>query len=178
MSLVLMITGPAGAGKSTASAAWANRGETPRALIDADALRTNIRAGCAYPEHGWTDETQRQWDVAMELWRSMARIYRRHGIDCVIDLYAPPCPDPPSDAILAELGVLRIVLFPSLEVCLARNRVRANQPMLSDDQLTDNYAGFKECVRDHHPDHVIDNGSLTTAQTVEAIERLINPRLD
>jgi hypothetical protein len=137
MSLVLMITGPAGAGKSTASAAWANRGETPR-----------------------------------------ARIYRRHGIDCVIDLYAPPCPDPPSDAILAELGVLRIVLFPSLEVCLARNRVRANQPMLSDDQLADNYAGFEECVRDHHPDHVIDNGSLTTAQTVEAIDRLIKPGLD
>ena len=172
MSLVLMITGPAGAGKSTASAAWADRGETPRALLDADALRTNIRAGCAYPEHGWTDETQRQWDVAMDLWRSMARIYHRHGIDCVIDLYAPPCPDS-SDAFLTELGILRIVLFPSLEACLRRNRERAKQPLLSDDHLAHNYAGFQECVRAYPPDHLIDNGSLTTAETVAAIETII-----
>jgi gluconate kinase len=168
-----MITGPAGAGKSTAAAAWAARGKVPRAFIDADALRTNIRAGIAYPEHGWTDETQRQWDVAMDLWRSMARIYRDHGIDCVVDLYAPPCPDPPADVVRSELDILRIILLPELEVCLARNRKRGNHPLLSDDQLAANYSGFEGCVRAHHPDHVIDNGSMTTAQTVDAIELII-----
>ncbi|MFD2081212.1 hypothetical protein SAMN05421678_104102 [Actinopolymorpha cephalotaxi] len=35
MPLTLMLTGPAGSGKSTAAGAWAARGTSPRALIDA-----------------------------------------------------------------------------------------------------------------------------------------------
>ncbi len=92
VSTTIMITGPAGAGKSQAAAAWAARGVTPRACIDTDVLRLHVRAGFAAPEHGWNDETQRQWDVAMELWPAMVRVYQRHDVDCVIDIYAPPSP--------------------------------------------------------------------------------------
>lgn len=92
MTLSMMITGPAGSGKSTTAAGWAARGTAPRAVIDSDALRTHIRAGVAHPEDGWTEETQRQWDVAVELWQAMLGVYVQHGVDCVVDTYAPLWP--------------------------------------------------------------------------------------
>lgn len=144
MSTTVLITGPSGAGKSHAAAAWAARGVTPRACIDTDALRLNVRAGFAAAEDGWNDETQRQWDVAMEIWPAMLRVYQRHDIDCVIDIFAPPDPDSAADHVIAELGITRIVLFPSFESCLERHRRRAREPMSDAKQLAHNYR--RHCV--------------------------------
>ena len=174
MSRTIMVTGPAGAGKSQAAAAWAARGSTPRACIDSDALRLHVRAGFAAPERGWNDETQRQWDIAMELWSAMVRVYQRHDIDCVIDIYAPPFPSPTGDDVIAELGIDRIVLLPSLETCLERNRLRAREPLLEDRHLIDNYVGFAECVSAYRPANVIDNGAMSTEETVDLVEQLSN----
>ncbi|WP_157181023.1 AAA family ATPase [Actinopolymorpha alba] len=173
MTTLLMLTGPAGSGKSTAAAAWASRGTSPRSLIDTDALRWLIRAGVAHPEHGWTQETQRQWDVAMDLWKAMVRVYKLHGIDCVVDIYAPPCPPETGDDIMTELGIRRIVLLPSLEVCLARNLARNRNPLLEDSDLRSNYEDFAWCVRRHNPHNVIDNSALTVDETVEAIDAVL-----
>jgi len=172
VSTTIMITGPAGAGKSQAAAAWAARGVTPRACIDTDVLRLHVRAGFAAPEHGWNDETQRQWDVAMELWPAMVRVYQRHDIDCAIDIYAPPCPNPARDAITTELGLTRVILLPSLQSCLESNRRRAREPLLEDEHLADNYSGFAECVSRYQPANVIDNGGMSIDETVDMIESL------
>lgn len=161
MSTTIMITGPSGAGKSHAAAAWAARGVSPRACIDTDVLRLNVCAGFAAPEHGWNDETQRQWDVAMELWPAMLQVYQRHNIDCVIDLYAPPDPDSAADQVIAELGVTRIILLPSLESCLERHRRRANEPLMEDKLLAENYDDFAYGVSKYQPANVIDNGGMT-----------------
>jgi hypothetical protein len=173
---VLMLTGPAGSGKSTAAAAWASRGTTPRALIDADALRWLIRAGVAHPEHGWTDETARQWNVAMDLWKAMVHVYQRHEIDCVIDIYAPPPPEP-DDTFMSDVDVRQVILLPSIDVCLARNRARNRQPFLQDEDLRRNYDDFAAAIgtRDRH--NVIDNGVLTVDETVEAIEVVMRARV-
>jgi hypothetical protein len=170
---LLMLTGPAGSGKSTAAAAWASRGTSPRALIDTDKLRWLIRAGVAHPEHGWTQETARQWDVAMDLWKAMVRVYKHYEIDCVIDIYAPPCPPEPGDTVMTDLNIRRVVLFPSLDVCLARNRARNRQPFLEDSGLKTNYEDFASCVRRYAPENVIDNGALTVNQTIDAIDKLL-----
>lgn len=172
MTLSMMITGPAGSGKSTVSAGWAARGSVPRAVIDTDALRTNVRAGAAYPEDGWTEATQRQWDVAVDLWKAMLEVYARHGVDCVVDTYVPPWPGDDLDHFLTEQGVLRVILLPTLAVCLERNRRRSKSPLLTDDLMTSNYREFTECVQAYAPPFVIDNGHLTTAQTVDAVERI------
>lgn len=173
MAVALMITGPAGAGKSTAAAAWAARGTRPRALVDADALRYQVRAGIAHPEHGWTDSTQVQWDAAMDIWKAMLRIYKARGIDSVVDIYAPPCHPDPGDTFMTDVGIRRVVLLPSLEVCLERNRRRNRQPLLRDEDLISNYEDFLSCVREGNPDHVVDNGDWSTDDTVEHIESLI-----
>ena len=175
---LLMLTGPAGSGKSTAAAAWAGLGTSPRALLDTDELRWLIRAGAAHPEHGWTDETARQWTVAMDLWKAMVCVYKHHAIDCVIDIYAPPCPPEPEDTFVTDLDIRRVVLLPSLEVCLARNRARNRRPFLEDRDLESNYEGFAWCVRRHQPANVIDNSTLSVDQTVEAIEEALGLTAD
>ena len=171
----LLLTGPAGSGKSTAARGWAERSARPRARIDPDELRVLIHAGRADPERGWDSETQRQWDLAMDLWRAMAAIYRSYAVDYVVDLYAPPVNDPRWQQQLGELGLRQVVLLPGLEICLERNRRRGRRPFLADADLRRNYADFAECVRNAEPTHVIDNGGLGIEETVDAIEDALRP---
>ncbi|MGI8868294.1 MAG: AAA family ATPase [Mycobacteriales bacterium] len=173
MSKVVLLTGPSGAGKSQTSAAWAERGATARAVIDADRIRLNIRAGIAYPEDGWNDQTQRQWDAATEIWQAMVRIYRKHSIDCAVDVYAPPWPDSEVDVFLHQLQAIRVILLPTLQTCLERNRARGNLPLLSDELVTDNYREFVEGIRPEHRPFVIDNSDLTLNETVGQVEAII-----
>lgn len=67
-----------------------------------------------------------------------------------------------------------MVLLPTLAVCLDRNRRRTKSPVLTDDLMTSNYRGFTECVQAYPPPFVIDNGDLTTGQTVDAVERIVD----
>ncbi len=173
MSKVVLLTGPSGAGKSQTSAAWAERGRIPRAVIDADRIRLHIRAGIAYPENGWTDETQRQWDAATEIWQAMVRVYRKYSIDCIVDVYAPPWPDSEVDVFVHDQQAIRVILLPTLQTCLERNRLRGNTPLLSDDLATDNYREFVEGVRPEHRPFVIDNSDLTVAETLGQVETVI-----
>jgi hypothetical protein len=172
MSIAVLLTGPAGSGKSTAASLWASQGNVPRACIDVDALRLLIRAGAALPEDGWTRETQRQWNVGTDLCVAMARVYGRHDIDCIIDVYAPPTSAPAEGwtDITAELQLRRVILFPSMEVCMERNRRRDRRPLIGEADMRRNYEDFEWCLRRTRPDHVIDNSDLTLEQTVAAIE--------
>lgn len=173
MSKVVVLTGPSGAGKSRTSAAWAERGGTPRAVIDADRVRLNVRAGIAYPEDGWNDETQRQWDAATEIWQATARVYRKYSIDCIVDVYAPPWPDSKVDVFVHELHAIRIILLPTLQTCLERNRVRGTLLLLSDELVTNNYREFVEGIRPEHRPLVIDNTDLTLDETIGQVEAII-----
>ena len=172
MSTIVLLTGPAGAGKSSAAALWASRGNSPRAFIDVDSLRLMIRAGVALPEHGWTQETQRQWNIATDLCVAMARVYEKNDIDCIVDVYAPPTSAPVEGFtdLTAELDLRRVILFPSLAVCMERNRRRNRHPLLSDEDMRGNYEDFEWCLRQTAPAHVIDNSNLTLEGTVDAIE--------
>lgn len=172
----VLLTGPAGSGKSTAAAAWAARGTGPRALLDVDQLRALIRAGLAHPEHGWTDGTERQWTIGTEVCSAMARVYKSHGVSVIIDVYAPPWPGDPWSRLLDELGGTLVTLFPSVEVCLARNTARARQPFLVDADLRANYDDFAECVVLHPPDHMIDTSNLTVDQVVQQIQAIVDSR--
>lgn len=173
MSKVVMLTGPAGAGKSQTSAAWAGLGDSPRAVIDADKIRLNVRAGIAYPEDGWNDDTQRQWDAATEIWQAMVQVYRKYSIDCIVDVYAPPWPSSKIDVLLHQLQATRVILLPTLRTCLERNRYRGNVPLLSDEQVADNYRGFVEGIQPEHQPYVIDNSDLTLTETLAQVEIII-----
>lgn len=172
----VLLTGPSGSGKSTAAAAWAAQGTAPRALLDVDALRTLIRAGSAHPEHGWTDETERQWKIGTDLCAAMARVYKANRVSVIIDVYAPPWPGDQWSTLIDELDGTIVTLLPSLEVCLARNTARAREPFLVDADLRTNYDDFAYCVTLHPPEHLIDTSTLTVDQIVQHIERVLNER--
>ncbi|MET9023319.1 hypothetical protein ABZV93_25435 [Actinopolymorpha sp. NPDC004070] len=112
----------------------------------------------------------------MDLWKAMVRIYREHRIDCVVDIYAPPCPPEPGDTSLADFDIRQVILLPSLDVCLERNRLRNRQPILKAEDLRGNYEDFAWCVARFRPAHVIDNSTLTVDETVAAIEAVVTNR--
>lgn len=170
MTPLVLLSGPAGAGKTTTAQAWAMRGTLPRAVIDVDALHLLIRAGVALPEHGWNAETERQWNIGTELWMAMARVYHRNHVGCIIPVYAPPTPDDPWNHLYDDLNLVRIILFPTFEACQRRNRDPNRDFVVADDDLWSNYDDFAWCVNNIKPDHVIDNTNLTLQQTVDAIE--------
>lgn len=170
MAPLILLSGPAGAGKSSTAAAWAARGTTPRAVIDVDELRLLIRAGVALAHDGWTAETERQWGIGTELWMAMARVYHRHDVGCIVPVYAPPTHEDPWQHLYDELGLVRIILFPTFEACQQRNRDPRRGHVVAEDDLWENYDGFAWCVNNIKPDCVIDNSNLTLQQTVDAIE--------
>lgn len=172
----VLLTGPAGSGKSTAAAAWAAQGTEPRALLDVDELRALIKAGFAHPEHGWTDETERQWTIGTNLCAAIARVYKANGISAIIDVYAPPWPGDPWSTLIDELDGTVVTLLPTVEVGLARNTARARQPFLLDADLRANYHGFAECVALHPPDHLIDTSTLTVDKVVDHIQAILDER--
>ena len=169
----VLVTGPAGSGKSSAAAAWAAQGTATRALLNVDELRTLTKAGFAHPEHGWTDETDRQWRIAFELCAAMVRVYQANGVSAIIDVYAPPFPEGPWAELVTELGATRITLLPRLDFCLTRNAERAREPFLQDPDLRQNYAGFGECVALYGAEHLLDNSILTVQQVAEHIDAVV-----
>lgn len=170
MPTLVLLSGPAGSGKSTSAAAWAARGQGVRSAIDVDALRGLIKAGLASPEDGWTDETERQWRLGVDVASAMARVYHRHGVDCIIDVYAPPGPECMWQGLVDELRIHRVTLLPSLDICLERNEKRNRYPGLDEESVRANYEGLEWCVHEYNLPHVIDNGNLTVEETVDAIE--------
>lgn len=172
----VLLTGPSGSGKSTAAAAWAAQGREPRAVLDVDQLRALIKAGFAHPEHGWNDETERQWTIGTELCTAMVRVYKRHGVSVIIDVYAPPWPGDPWSTLIEELGGTIVTLLPSVDICLTRNAARGRRPFLVEADLRANYEGFAENVGLHAPEHLIDNSDLGVEQVVQQVQAIVDGR--
>jgi predicted kinase len=175
-AFVLLLTGPAGAGKTTVAAEWAATRSSPTAHVSLDDVRDFMKSGYVNPEYGWNEETQAQYDLARELCATLARRYVEAGIGCAVD-----------DAVFpewAEVGYGRwesalgdvphalVVLLPRLEVARRRNesghdghrRLRADtMRMIYDDMLPWHDSDVP----------VIDNSDLSVAETVAEIDRVL-----
>ncbi len=120
---MFVITGQLSAGKSTLAKALLAR--FPLGYhIDVDAIREMVTSGLASPLE-WTDETDRQFDLALTASAALAKVYQPAGfaiaIEGGIDMEAITNR---LDAVGLADHLVGVVLHPSLEVALARNRVR------------------------------------------------------
>lgn len=124
MQQVIILTGPAGAGKSSVAAALCERFDR-MAHIEVDALRHMVRAGYRHP---WVEDEQAEEQRRLAV-RNAAAITR----ECIAARYAVVIDDvvPPEAAAryqeaLAgiDASVHFITLLPSLEVALARDARR------------------------------------------------------
>ena len=170
---VLLIAGPAGAGKTVAADEWARTRPYPCAHISLDEVRGMIRSGFADPLDGWGPEPGRQYRLTRGSAALLARRFIGAGFRCVIDdAIFPDWPEADYPGWQRELeGIPHrlVVLLPSLDVVIQRDGERP----------PDSQVGLKFVKIIHEmmtpwenrsEVPVIDNSSMSILQTVVAIE--------
>jgi hypothetical protein len=176
VAFVLLLTGPAGAGKTAAAERWAATRPYPAAHVSLDNVRDFVRSGYADPQDGWNEETQRQYELARDLCAELARRYVAAGVACVVD--DAIFPEWPAvgyegwEQALAGVPHTLVVLFADLPVLLERNerghegdrRLRRDiVEMIYRDMLPWRAAGVP----------VVATDALSVDETVAEIDRLV-----
>lgn len=123
---IFVITGQLAAGKSTVAQVVLDR--YPLGLhVDVDAVREMVTSGRASPIE-WSDETTRQFDLAIQAASEFARVYSDAGFAVAIEGGVDPAA---IEAALAGAGLrdrmVGIALRPRLEVARRRNRERTHK---------------------------------------------------
>lgn len=123
---VLVVTGQLAAGKSSVARAVLDAFPLG-VLVDVDAVREQVTSGLAGPLD-WTDETTRQFGLALRAAAAQASVYHRAGFAVAIEGAVDPA-DVDTELDLLDLLPHRVgvVLHPRLEVALARNRSRTTK---------------------------------------------------
>jgi len=162
--LLLLLTGPAGAGKSTVAQAWCRR-RVKAVHIQLDDMRLLVVSGYANPQEQGQAQSE-QYDLAAGACLLVARHYVEHGYDVVIDDVFPP--QLFQRLWRPRLDGLRwraVVLQPSLEETLRRGQVRSKRVKQS-------------IVLDQHTamglwpqEFIIDTTNLSPEEAVDRIER-------
>jgi shikimate kinase len=167
---IFVITGQLSAGKSTVAKALLAR--FPLGYhIDVDGIREMVTSGLASPLE-WTDETDRQFDLALTASAALAKVYQTAGfvvaIEGGIDIEAIT---DRIDALGLADHLVGVLLHPALEVALARNRVRQTKSF--DTSILEGV--MREIDADLTVQalprgwHRIDNGDESVDDTVERI---------
>jgi adenylylsulfate kinase-like enzyme len=167
---VYVITGQLSAGKSTVARELLNRFERGY-LVDLDALREMVTSGLASPLE-WTDETSRQFGLAIRGAAALARIYAEAGFAIAIEGGIDPqlVEDALADVGLRE-RMVGVVLRPRLDVALARNRERTTKAFDTSILERAMHDIDADLARDgDRPGwHAIDNSDESVSKTVERI---------
>jgi chloramphenicol 3-O-phosphotransferase len=172
---VLLITGPAGAGKTTVAEEWATSGDERRVHLSLDSFRHMVKTGFIDPKYGWNDEVQVQLDIARANVASVAARYLNTGYQVVVDDALFPNWEAvglgPWRRVMAPIEVDLVALMPDWEVVLSRDKGRAAHQQIPDEMLRtiyDDMAGWHE----RSDVAVIDNSVMPVGETVAEIERL------
>jgi chloramphenicol 3-O-phosphotransferase len=167
---VFVITGQLSAGKSTVARALLDRFEYGY-HVDVDGIREMVTSGLASPLQ-WTDETTRQFELAIHGAAALARVYADAGFAVAIEGGIEPAL---VERALREVGLrermVGVVLHPRLDVALERNRQRQTksfdtsilEPVMREIDA--------DLVRDESRDgwHAIDNSDEPVDATVDRI---------
>ncbi|MEU8670040.1 AAA family ATPase [Streptomyces anulatus] len=174
-SFVLLITGPAGAGKSTLADSWAKSRSTPTVHISLDDVRDWVKSGYANPEDGWNAVAEQQYHMARRCIALAVREYVSAGYACVVDDAIFPDWDAVSvqgwERDLGDIAVRLVVLMPSIETLEKRNSRRTGHRLLSSETIGIIREQMSGWVERGVP--LIDNSSMSVEDTVRGLDAVL-----
>ena len=163
MPIVLLLGGPAGAGKSTVARGWCASRQRA-AHLELDAVRAQIVAGLADPQLPG-DAAEEQYDLSVEAALAQARVFAAHGYDVAVDDVLTP--EGFARSWLPRLDGLDwrlLVLLPSLAETLDRSRAR-------DKRVMEHHIRAQHAAVSGWPaDRVIDTSGQDAAESVHLLE--------
>lgn len=169
---LLLVTGPAGAGKSKFAGAWAKSRAHPCARISPDQLWTFIKSGRADPVDGWNEETRRQHEIVLDGAAALVTRFLESSISVVVDdVVFPDWPESGLEAWskrLPGIDLNMVVLMPSWDEVVQRNACRTGRDNLPEHMLLRIYEDMQRW-RQQTEFPVIDNGALTVEETVTKV---------
>ncbi|MDR3690898.1 MAG: AAA family ATPase [Fimbriimonas sp.] len=175
-SPIFWISGPPAAGKTTLCEALLAEFQLGIHLA-VDDLRNWVTSGLS-DSVPWTDETERQFQIAEAASCDVAKRYQDAGFAVAID----HCRNMPTleraiSTHLAGREVIKVCLMPDLDTNLDRNATRTNKSFGAD-LLIDTIRWTNANYRKETPVGwtVIDNSSMTVAETVRLILNLAKSR--
>jgi predicted kinase len=169
---VVLISGIPGAGKTTVSKMLAAK--LPKAAhISLDQVRKMIVGGYKSPTiMPWDDETKKQYYLSFKNAFVLTENFIAAGYRVIVDdtmhagdLYQE------WNKYFSKFHVLKILLYPSPENALRRNRERSSH-FVDEKVLLEVYKNFQKY--DYSDWLVIDNGDQTVEETVTAIQTKIH----
>lgn len=169
MSKVLIITGTSGSGKSSTSKVLSETLPGTWALISQDDIRGLVKAGYKSAGEDWTDETRKQWEASIDICSDMIKRYRQYGINCILELFAPPSEFEKWKPKLKNTDYQLFVLIPTVETVIHRN---ANRELkMKESKIRENHEWFT--VWQPEQAKIIDSTNQTLEETVELISHSI-----
>jgi chloramphenicol 3-O-phosphotransferase len=122
--VVLLLAGPAGAGKSTLARAWCQT-RPVAAHVQLDDVRDLLVQGLVDPRAVGEPGQAEQWQTSAAATCALVRSFAESGIDVAVDdLILPADAEDVWQPMLAGLPTYLVVVLPSLEEALARGRSR------------------------------------------------------
>ena len=171
MSKVLLITGPAGAGKTTTCEELASSADGVWAFISQDHVRTFIKKGFKNPAATWDEETEKQWEVSQAICGDILRRYQAAGINCVIDCFAPKGSFDKWEEVLGGIEYKLVVLLPNVDETVRRNKERTGDRRLKESQIREHHEWFSVWKNDEQAE-LLDTSTLTTQEVVTKVLKL------
>lgn len=164
--LVVLLGGPAGAGKSSLAQAWcATRARASR--IDLDELRQMVVGGFANPQQSGFKQTA-QFDLAARQCASLARNFVQDSFDAVIEsVFQPNEYQLTWEPLLRDLNLVLVVLLPDLATTLGRSSNRKKNVL--DKHIRSQHAACLKWPEQNRLD--------TTGQSVDESRQALDDRI-